>query len=131
MDSNPPKSEARRPDAAAQPRNWLQPFLLLSLQQWQSYGYELMQRLAVFGFEAIDPGSVYRSLRQLEKDGLVASDWDTSSSQGPARRMYSLTESGEAYLNTWAGALRGYQSMLDTFFSQYTNLAGDRETPSE
>jgi PadR family transcriptional regulator PadR len=126
MSSDTPKDNDRRHDASAQPRNWLQPFLLLSLQQWQSHGYELMQRLAVFGFEAMDPGSVYRTLRQLERDGLVSSSWDTDSSQGPARRVYSLTDSGEAYLETWASALRGYQSMLDSFFQSYTRDLGDR-----
>jgi poly-beta-hydroxybutyrate-responsive repressor len=114
---------AKRVEGAVRPRNWLQPFLLLCLQQWQSYGYDLMRRLALFGFEATDPGSVYRTLRQLEKEGLVRSDWDTSQ-QGPARRMYSLTDAGAAYLETWASALRDSQSMLDRFFSFYSNAPG-------
>jgi PadR family transcriptional regulator PadR len=97
---------------------WLQPFLLLALEQWQSHGYELIRRMTAFGFEALDRGSVYRILRQLEKDGLVNSGWDTSK-EGPARRLYSLTDAGRAYLNVWAAALRGYQSMLDQFFSLY------------
>ena len=126
MDTDTPPTNGRRSEATAQPRNWLQPFLLLSLQQWQSHGYELMQRLALFGFESIDPGSVYRTLRQLERDGLVSSDWDTNSSNGPARRVYSLTDSGETYLQTWASALRGYQSMLDSFFKSYPTDASDR-----
>jgi PadR family transcriptional regulator, regulatory protein PadR len=97
---------------------WLQPFLLLALEQWQSHGYELIQRMTAFGFEALDRGSVYRILRQLEKDGLVSSGWDTSK-EGPARRLYSLTDAGRAYLNVWAASLRGYQVMLDQFFSLY------------
>jgi poly-beta-hydroxybutyrate-responsive repressor len=129
MEKNGPRSDAnadpgaKRVEGAVRPRNWLQPFLLLCLQQWQSYGYDLMRRLALFGFEATDPGSVYRTLRQLEKEGLVRSDWDTSQ-QGPARRMYSLTDAGAAYLETWASALRDSQSMLDRFFSFYTNAPG-------
>jgi poly-beta-hydroxybutyrate-responsive repressor len=119
MDAKEPPKNGRRAETTGQPRNWLQPFLLLSLQQWQSHGYELMQRLALYGFESIDPGSVYRTLRQLERDGLVSSDWDTNASNGPARRVYSLTDSGELYLQTWASALRGYQSMLDSFFKSY------------
>lgn len=127
MEADIPPTNGRRSEASAQPRNWLQPFLLLSLQQWQSHGYELMQRLAVYGFESIDPGSVYRTLRQLERDGLVSSDWDTESNQGPARRVYSLTDAGAAYLQTWASALRGYQSMLDSFFQSYATQRGDQE----
>ncbi len=100
------------------PRSWVQPFLLLSLDQWQSHGYELIRRLTLFGFDAVDPGSVYRTLRQLERDGLLESDWDTASG-GPARRRYALTDAGRIYLDGWAGALRGYQHMLDAFFSTY------------
>lgn len=108
----------RRDNARSQPRMWLQPFLLLSLDKWQIHGYELMHRLTSFGFEALDRGSVYRTLRQLEEDGLVSSAWDTST-QGPARRLYSLTDAGRNYLNVWASAFRGYQSMLDQFFNMY------------
>ena len=85
-----------------QPRSWLQPFLLLALEQWQSHGYELIRRMSAFGFEALDRGSVYRTLRQLEKDGLVVSGWDTSK-DGPARRLYSLTEAGRVYLEHLRG----------------------------
>ncbi|MCB0881860.1 MAG: helix-turn-helix transcriptional regulator [Thermoleophilia bacterium] len=106
--------QARRPDVQA-PRLWLQPFLLLALDQWQSHGYELMRRMTQFGFEALDRGSVYRALRQLERDGLVMSGWDTSK-DGPARRLYALTDAGRSYLNMWASSLRAYQSMLDQFF---------------
>ncbi len=112
------------PDVNGQPRNWLQPFLLLSLDQWQSHGYELIRRLTLFGFEAIDPGSVYRTLRQLEKDGLLKSDWDTTNG-GPARRRYSVTEAGRQTLTGWADALRGYQHMLDEFFNQYPTASDD------
>ena len=103
---------------AEQPRSWLQPFLLLALEQWQSHGYELIRRMSAFGFETLDRGSVYRTLRQLEKDGLVISGWDTSK-EGPARRLYSLTDAGRAYLEACAASLRGYQMMLNHFFSLY------------
>lgn len=103
---------------AEQPRSWLQPFLLLALEQWQSHGYELIRRMSAFGFETLDRGSVYRTLRQLEKEGLVTSGWDTSK-DGPARRLYSLTDAGRLYLQACAASLRGYQMMLNQFFSLY------------
>jgi poly-beta-hydroxybutyrate-responsive repressor len=116
-------------DFHTQPKSWVQPFLLLSLDQWQSHGYELIRRLTLFGFEAVDPGSVYRTLRQLERDGLLESDWDTTSG-GPARRRYALTDAGRTYLNGWAGALRGYQHMLDEFFSKYPEPVPDQSPVS-
>src|SRR5215210_3553887 len=38
------------------PRSWLVPVLLLSLGEWNSYGYELMARARMFGFETMNPG---------------------------------------------------------------------------
>ena len=126
----PPSNGHRRPEGQAQPRSWLQPFLLLALEQWQSHGYELIRRMSAFGFETLDRGSVYRTLRQLEKDGLVVSGWDTSK-DGPARRLYSLTDSGRVYLNACAASLRGYQMMLNQFFSLYAPPAPPHEDEAE
>ena len=100
-------------------KNWLVPILLLMLRQWSSYGYELMEKMSTFGLAAMNPGTFYRTLRQMEKDGMVSSNWDTSEG-GPARRVYSITDAGEAYLNYWAESLNQYQRMMDTFFRIYT-----------
>ena len=44
------------------------PVTLVLLKEESSYGYEIMERLEEeFGFEQINPGSVYRTLRQMEK----------------------------------------------------------------
>ncbi|MFN8110329.1 MAG: poly-beta-hydroxybutyrate-responsive repressor [Thermoleophilia bacterium] len=122
-------ARGRRQEAQS-PRMWLQPFLLLALEQWQSHGYELMRRMSQFGFEALDRGSVYRTLRQLERDGLVMSGWDTSK-DGPARRLYSLTDAGRVYLNMWAGSLRAYQTMLDQFFQLHAASRDDDDEPRD
>lgn len=110
-------SEPRGLDA--RPRNWLVPVILLSLRDWNSYGYELMERASAFGFEAMNPGTLYRTLRQMEKDGIVESSWETSRG-GPARRMYSITDNGKTYLDFWAKSLEQYQRTMDTFFRMYT-----------
>jgi poly-beta-hydroxybutyrate-responsive repressor len=60
----------------------------------------------------------------MEKDGLVRSSWDTSG-QGPARRIYSITEAGEAYLKLWAGTLGQYRRMMDQLFRLYTRRLDD------
>ncbi len=110
-------------------KNWLVPILLLMLRQWRSYGYELMEKMSAFGLAAMNPGTFYRTLRQMEKDGMVSSNWDTSEG-GPARRVYSITDAGEAYLNYWAQSLDQYQRMMDTFFRIYTGQTS-RGTPPE
>jgi len=49
----------------------------------------------------------------------VKSKWETSKG-GPARRVYSITDAGEAYLDFWAQALEQYRRNMDTFFRLYT-----------
>jgi len=49
----------------------LTPLILVFLKEESSYGYEIMERLEEeFGFEQINPGSVYRTLRRMENEGL-------------------------------------------------------------
>jgi len=114
-------------EADPRPRNFLVPVILLTLREWNSYGYELMERMAAFGFEAINPGTLYRTLRHMEKDGLCESKWEPSEG-GPARRVYSITDGGEAYLEIWAEALEQYRLTLDNFFRLYM---GRRQRISE
>lgn len=111
--------EGHKSGAEARPKNWLVPVILLSLREWNSYGYELMERATAFGFEAMNPGTLYRTLRQMEKDGIVESTWETSKG-GPARRMYSITDAGVDYLDFWARSLEQYQRTMDSFFRLYT-----------
>ena len=118
-------------DIDTRPKNWLVPVTLVLLRQWNSYGYELMERTVELGFETINPGTVYRTLRKMEKDGLCESEWETtttttttttsssSSSGGPARRMYSITDAGGAYLELWARSMEQYQQTMDDFFRAY------------
>jgi poly-beta-hydroxybutyrate-responsive repressor len=85
--------------------------LLAFLRDWNAHGYQLAQRLAEAGLPPFDVGTIYRTLRQLERGGFVSSFWDTSES-GPARRTYSLTEAGDAFLSTWMDVLRRYESIF-------------------
>ena len=91
----------------------------MSLREWNSYGYELMARLTELGFEAMNPGTLYRTLRRLERNGLCESKWETSQG-GPARRRYFITEAGQAYLGLWVEALEQYQRTMNAFFRLYT-----------
>jgi poly-beta-hydroxybutyrate-responsive repressor len=106
------------PELGRFPKNFLASWLLLLLRNWSAHGYQLIQTLMVMGLGAVDPATVYRSLRQLESEGLISSVWDPQAS-GAARRMYSLTDAGEEYLNLWAHQLEQYQNVLNRFFDLY------------
>ena len=123
------KDEKKR-GVEVRPRNWLVPVILLTLREWNSYGYELMEQASKFGFEAMNPGTLYRTLRQMEKEGIVESTWETSEG-GPARRMYSITDAGKAYLDFWAKSLEQYQRTMDTFFRMYTGQPIETEEDEE
>jgi PadR family transcriptional regulator PadR len=110
---------AKPREVEVRPRNWAQPVILVLLREWNSYGYEMMERMAEFGFEAMNPGTLYRTLRHMEKNGAVKSAWETSKG-GPARRVYSITDVGEAYLDFWVKSLEQYQRNVDAFFRLYT-----------
>jgi PadR family transcriptional regulator len=100
--------------------------LLANLQSRDAYGYQLAQRLSESGLPQFDSATVYRTLRQLDRTGLVASFWDTSES-GPARRMYSLTKAGEMFLAGWIEVLQNYQKQLLQALSQMTPPPGLEE----
>jgi poly-beta-hydroxybutyrate-responsive repressor len=97
----------------------LQPQLMLLLLKKPAHGYELMERLAQDAeTPEADPGLLYRTLRQLEEDGLVRSTWDTEG-RGPARRVYELTDEGLEYLHAWAVNIRKTRQLLDRFLAEY------------
>jgi len=116
--------EEWRRDIEARPRNWLVAVILVTLlREGESYGYELMERIAPFGFETTNPGTLYRTLRQMEKEGLCESAWETARG-GPARRVYSITDAGEMQLaDFWVESLEQYQRMMGSFFRLYTSRA--------
>ncbi len=110
--------------------------LLAFLRNWPAYGYQLVRELSKSGLPALDSATVYRTLRQLERSGLVSSFWDASES-GPARRMYSLTKAGETFLNLWLDVLSHYQNILQSALDSSENHqkrgkgGGDRPAKQE
>ena len=121
------QSLAAQQKVEARPRKWTTPLILVLLKEESSYGYQIMESLEEeFDFEQINPGTVYRTLRQMENEGLCNSEWETSHSsnggprlEGRARRMYSITDEGEAYLDAWAEACKQYQQVMDEFSRVY------------
>jgi len=94
--------------------------LLAFLKRWNAYGYQLVQELSKAGLPGFDSTTVYRTLRQLERAGLVSSFWDTSES-GPARRRYSLTKAGETFLDLWYEMFGKYQQVLQSAWNSLDN----------
>jgi PadR family transcriptional regulator PadR len=110
---------------------FVEPFLLLLLAEGRSHGYDLLERLSQRGLVAseVDPGYLYRTLRGMEAQGLVTSEWDNTS-RGPIKRTYALTAQGEQALHGWVAALREHQAALGRFLEAYAQRfpAGSGDT---
>ena len=104
-----------------QPKNFARPCLLLLLAESPAHGYELIDRLRPFGFDIGDPASVYKTLRGMEQDGLVTSQWEQST-RGPARRVYSLSSDGRDLLDAWALTLEQNRQILTSYLERYRAL---------
>jgi PadR family transcriptional regulator PadR len=96
---------------------FVEPVLLLMLRdKGSSYGYDLSTHLEAYALTdgQIERAVLYRTLRQLEKNGYVRSTWD-SRAPGPARRMYSLTRDGARHLHEWAQVLGKLGTAMSNF----------------
>ena len=123
----PPSTDAAAdssPQTAWSPRDILIPYVLLAVSLQRAHGYLIEEYLRSVGFLSLEMSTLYRTLRQLEKDGLLHSNWEPGPT-GPARRVYSLTEVGSGWLDQWANTLDVYRRMLDQFFGLY----GKRKEP--
>ena len=98
-------------------RRFIEPALLLLLHRNPTHGYALVEGLSELGLESYptDVSAVYRVLYDLEARGVLISRVDATESAGPPRRVYELTEAGDAYLQAWVEDLRATDQMLSRF----------------
>ncbi len=115
-------------EIVVRPKKWAYPVILVLLQEENSHGYEVMERLQEeFGFEQISPGAVYRALRQMENLGLCKTEWEPIEG-GPAHRVYSITDEGEAFLAAWVEAGEKYRRVEETFSRVYEKSRTSRSS---
>ena len=89
----------------------VQPAILVILMDGPLHGYRVAERIGEMpGFACPKPdmSGVYRFLKAMEGKGLLVSSWDVSDG-GPAKRIYQITESGEACLRKWIKTLEEYR----------------------
>jgi len=102
---------------------FIQPWLLLLLSEKSVHGYELLDKLNQNeDTRGVDPGFLYRTLRQFEQDGIVKSSWDIVA-RGPARRVYEITPEGVEYLHAWVDRIRGTRERLCRFMEAYESYS--------
>ncbi len=113
----------------------LEPVLLLLLRYGPAHGYTLLGKLGGFGLGEPDPSVLYRALRGMESQGWVCSTWDEEETQGPPRRVYSITRDGDAALARWVEDLERGREQIDALLREYSRhvraVGGDNQTLRE
>ncbi|HWE13693.1 MAG TPA: helix-turn-helix transcriptional regulator [Solirubrobacteraceae bacterium] len=104
-------------------RGLLYPFLLLLIHERPGHGYDLIDRLPCLGVTGVEPGQVYKVLRNLERERLVVSFWVTSHA-GPARRRYELTALGLTELKAWMIRLAQLHGTLGACLARWEKAPG-------
>ena len=86
--------------------------LLSIIREEPSYGYEMVRKLQGRGLSLVSEGSIYPLLSRLQKNGLVEG-YLVQSSEGPARKYYRITSSGEVALDDWTTEWRGFRDGVE------------------
>jgi PadR family transcriptional regulator len=98
----------------ARVERFTEPALLLLLRERPAHGAELLARLPeLVGDQPIEMGNLYRLLRALEDERLVASEW------ADGKRTYAITDAGLRLLDDWVEALRRARDRTDRFIQRY------------
>jgi PadR family transcriptional regulator PadR len=89
--------------------------ILLSLQQREQYGFELIAGIAKYASLELPEGTLYPLLLRLAKDGLVSSRLAEGGGGAP-RKYYALTHQGqeqlEAMIPSWSRIALSVDRML-------------------
>lgn len=106
---------------------WIEPFVLLLVAQGPTYGYKLIGELNELGVapEGIDVGMVYRTLRTMDADGLVTTEWGLENDQ--PRREYRLTDDGACALEDWMDVMSERKRLIEHFLDRGKAITRSQE----
>jgi len=123
------RSGSASPDAppATVGRDLLAGWLLLLLSQRESYGYDLRGTLEDKRIR-VDPATLYRLLRTLERDGWLQSRWRRPAA-GPRRRFYRVTPEGLHNLDDLAAAIAATRDGFAAFLHAHENRSDAPRPP--
>ena len=102
-------------------------FILLFLAEEQGCGIDILKKM-----EKLVPGSrydsaiIYRSLKTLEKEGMVTFKWHTPET-GPAKKNYTITEKGLAALAEHREDVDSRIKSLNFFIESYDRVKSERK----
>ena len=97
--ASPKRAGARAGEQRDLVQGTLHMLILKTLQLEPMHGYGIGVRLEQIsrGVFQVNAGSLFPAIRRLERDGLIAGDWQTTENNRQAK-YYTLTASGRARL---------------------------------
>ena len=103
---------------------WIEPFVLLLIAEGPVHGYSVISQLNKLGLNAdgVDVGMVYRTLRELEAEGLVRTNWGLE--EGPPKREYQLTADGHEALDEWVAVMIERRRLIKAFLERRRRIGG-------
>lgn len=107
-------------------RRWLQFLILRVVCEEPIHGYGIIKRIKELseGRHEIKSGTMYTTLRRMEKKGLLDSEWEENDS-GPDKRIYSITADGREYLKEWLEMIKERKGMMEKMTSFYEEEFGE------
>ncbi|MGK5550991.1 PadR family transcriptional regulator [Actinomadura kijaniata] len=114
-------------EGARRRSQWLRGVLDLCLlavnAEEPAYGYEMAQRLAAAGLDAVAEGSIYPALGRLQREGLLET-YLVEGGSGPARKYYRPTPAGHAALADWT---REWERLVGGVTAVLSHVPGETE----
>jgi len=97
------------------PKGDIPTLILAVLKDTPRHGYAIAREIERLSAEALHlrEGSLYPALRVLEQDGHIIGNWEIPES-GPARKVYTLTESGTKELARRTAEWEQYARLMQT-----------------
>lgn len=103
---------------------FLEVSLLVLLREQNNHGYGLIEDLNYFGFgDEMNVGSLYRTLRKMEKQNLVSSQWEEGEA-GPKKRVYKITGLGVQELDYWIEVMKIRKKRINNLIIRFNQLEG-------
>ncbi len=109
-------------------KRWLQFLVLRVVCEKPTYGYDLIKSIEEIsqGRHKVKSGTMYTTLRRMERDELLTSDWKKSES-GPDSRIYQITKKGKRYLKNWLEMAIERKKMMDNMAEFYKKQFGGKK----
>ncbi|NPV89621.1 MAG: PadR family transcriptional regulator [Firmicutes bacterium] len=108
-------------------RKWIEPSILMLLMKQPTHGYDLANSIKELDINEDKPdfGTVYRTLRGMEDEGLIKSEWVTEG-PGPAKRNYKITPKGTKTVGHWTKEVEKDIDILSRFLIRLKQFTPDK-----